>query len=497
MRAARPWRRLPARARLTLWYILLLLGTEVLLGLGTYSLIARALYANLDSVLKVQAAAVLTETDYEKGRLAFDTHHLPPDQMPPVAAGLDLVRLWDVQQHLVYQSARRPDVPPPDQDTLSAALEGWAVVATASAGDRSSVRVRTQGAWMDGVLRGAVEVGRSEAEIGALLEQLQLLELGALTAAAGLACAGGYFLASRALAPIDRITRAAQHIGAENLSQRLALALPDDELGRLARAFDDMIQRLEQAFARQRRFTADASHELRTPLAILRSQAELALGRPRDPAYDAEAFHGIRDEIDRLTQVVESLLLLARADADGAVSLTPLDLEELLAETAERVAARARERGIRLELRIGETPQIRGNAALLAQLLLNLLDNALRHTPSGGQITLGVRTSSDGVRVEVTDSGIGIAPEHLPHVLERFYRADPARSRARGGSGLGLAICDWIARVHDGRLELLSQPGRGTTARICLPTDAAVKASTIDRRGSGRAATGGRGQMIR
>jgi signal transduction histidine kinase len=241
----------------------------------------------------------------------------------------------------------------------------------------------------------------------------------------------------------------------------------------LATAFDGMIDRLDGAFQRQRRFTADASHELRTPLTIIRSQAEVALARPREPAYYARVLSSIREEAERLGHLVESLLIMARADAGRALTLEPVDLEEIVAEAGARVATRAHERGIRLAVEIESTHPVRGDATWLTQLLSNLLDNALRHTPSGGQVTLSVGPAPDGALLKVADTGEGIAPEHLPHLFERFYRADQARSRSAGGTGLGLAICDWVARMHGGRLEVDSTLGRGTTFSLWLPLAAA------------------------
>jgi heavy metal sensor kinase len=466
-RAAR--RPLPARLQLMLWYALLLIGTQVLLGGLAYWLLQRTLYNSADEVLRHRAAAVEAEVDYENGRLLLELEGQPADQMPTFAAGLDLLRLWDRRQRLVYQNAGLADVPPPSTEALAEALGDRPTFSTARAADGASVRLYLTPAHADGPIRGVLQIGRSEAEIEALLANVRAFGWGSLLVVVALACGGGYFLAARALRPVDEITRAAEQISAGRLSQRLGLALPDDELGRLARAFDRMIERLEQAFERQRRFTDDASHELRTPLAIMRSQIDLALDRPREPRADREALLSLRDEIDRLAGLAESLLLLARADSDRPIPLAPIDLDELLVEIGERVAARARERGLRLELQLAESAALRGQASLLRQLLLNLLDNALRHTPPGGQVTISSETAPGGVLVKVADSGEGIAAEHLPRVFERFYRADPARGRTSGGSGLGLAICDWIAQVHGGRLTLASEPGRGTTASLWLP----------------------------
>jgi heavy metal sensor kinase len=335
-----------------------------------------------------------------------------------------------------------------------------------------SYRLFVQPIHHRGEIVGAVAVGRSEAEINALLARLRSLGLAGLAVALVSAWAGGSFLAARALRPVDRITRAAAQIGAEDLSLRLEPQGADDELGRLTSAFNGMIDRLERAFQRQQRFTADASHELRTPLAVIRSLAEVALTSPRDEAYDARVYAGICEESERLTHLVESLLTLARADEGHVPLLVGVDVDEVAIDAAARIVERARRQDVTLTVVPSDGYEVHGDASLLTQLVLNLLDNALRHTPPGGRIALSIEPTGDGVTLAVADTGSGIAAEHLPRLFERFYRVDQARSRSMGGFGLGLAICEWIARVHAGRLTVQSQVGVGTTFRLWLPQPA-------------------------
>jgi heavy metal sensor kinase len=375
------------------------------------------------------------------------------------------VRIWELNGRLVYHHEPL-GLPLLDPATLAGENQRYETVRMT---DGTSLRLYAEPMLEKGKTIGFIQVGRSETEIQTILDELRVRGIVVLALALALAWVGGRFLARRALEPVDRITRAAERIGAEDLSQRLVLRLPDDELGRLATAFNEMIERLDQAFQRQRRFTADASHELRTPLAVIRSQADLARERQREPAYDTRAFTSIYEESERLGRLVESLLTLARADTSEGLKLVPLDLEELIADLSEHVAPRAQEQSIQLVVQIDEAPESRGDVVWLTQLLLNLVDNALRHTPVGGRLTISLHTAPGGVRLQVADTGEGIPPEHLPHIHERFYRVDHARNRATGGTGLGLAICDWIARAHGGRLEMASQVGRGTTVSLWLP----------------------------
>jgi signal transduction histidine kinase len=272
---------------------------------------------------------------------------------------------------------------------------------------------------------------------------------------------------------VDRITRAAEQIGAEDLSRRLDLGPPNDELGRLAGAFDGMIGRLEAAFRRQQQFTADASHELRTPLSVIRSQVDVALGRQREPGYYVRTLESVRQETVRMERLTENLLTLARADSDAQIALSAVDLEALVSEVAVRVTLRARERGLSFDVRIEPAVAVLGSEQLLTQLLTNLLDNAMRHTARGGQISVSLESSGDGVLIKVADTGTGIAPEHVPRLTERFYRADQSRSRVSGGTGLGLAICAWVAQIHRGRMEIESELNVGTIVTVWLPVSTA------------------------
>jgi heavy metal sensor kinase len=321
-----------------------------------------------------------------------------------------------------------------------------------------------------GALVGALEVGQSEGDVTDTLDALLIIIAIAFPLTLLLASFGGLFLARRALAPIDHVTRLAQRVTAEDLSQRLNLTLPDDEVGRLARTFDDMIARLDDAFTRQRRFTADASHELRTPLTAVKGQVDVALSRERPAADYRQTLQEVNAEVDRLIRLVGSLLTLARADA-GQIPLTreSIDLGQLAGAAAEQVEPLAREQGVTLAVTDGEPAQVWADEDLLLQLALNLLDNAVKHTPAGGAIDVGWRVNAERVELWVRDSGAGIAAEHLPRVFDRFYRVDEARGRAAGGTGLGLAIARWIAEAHGGTLTAASKVGEGAMFTLTLP----------------------------
>jgi heavy metal sensor kinase len=260
-----------------------------------------------------------------------------------------------------------------------------------------------------------------------------------------------------------------RRITGDSLHTRLTIGDAAEELVTLAASFNELLSRLDQSFESMRRFVQDASHELRTPLAVIQGEADVALSRDRSAAEYKESLATIQEESRRLARLVDDLLNLASADA-GHVQLRveELYLNDLLAECCRSVRPLAAARNIELACLSGHDVAVRGDEELLRRMILNLLDNAIRYTPPGGRVSAGLETQGSEVRIQVADTGMGIAPEASPHVFERFYRADKARSRQEGGFGLGLSIVKWIAESHHGAVELASQPGHGSTFTVHL-----------------------------
>jgi heavy metal sensor kinase len=284
-----------------------------------------------------------------------------------------------------------------------------------------------------------------------------------------LAGIGGLFLAERALKPVQRITETAQKIEGSDLSQRIDVKT-DDELGRLAATLNDMIGRLEESFNRQRQFTADASHELRTPLAIMQAEATLALSKERTPDDYRKALETISQESDYMSSVIGKLLFLARSDAGKEqLSFEDVDIKELITGLSANIEALAQDKGIKFTVDAKETLTVSGDKVKLRQLFINILENAVRYTPANGNIAVSLVQKDANAVVTIADTGIGIPPEHLPHIFERFYRVDKARARADGGVGLGLAIAKIIAESHKGTIAVASEVGKGTTFTISIP----------------------------
>jgi heavy metal sensor kinase len=287
-----------------------------------------------------------------------------------------------------------------------------------------------------------------------------------------LASMGGYLLARKSLSPIALMDEQTRRITADDLSSRLEVPNPRDELGQLATTINALLARLDAAFEEQQRFIADASHELRTPLAVLRVEAEVALAQPRAPAEYKESLGLIKDEAERLSRIVENLFILARQPLDNqSLVKEPLRLNEVVAECARAGQVLATQKGLRFKVNGAfQEVKLNGDDEMLKRMLLNLLDNAVKYTKPGGQVDVALTSRNGTARITVSDNGIGIPPADQPRIFDRFYRVDKARSRALGGAGLGLSIARWIAEVHGGELSVESEPDRGSAFTVELPT---------------------------
>jgi len=308
-----------------------------------------------------------------------------------------------------------------------------------------------------------------------MMDDIRNTFIGAIPIALLLASLGGYFLARKSLAPVAAMASQARGMSASNLQSRLEVSNGRDELGQLAMTFNQLLERLETAFEQQRRFMADASHELRTPVAILRGETEVTLSQAeRSPDEYRETLTILRDESQRLARIIEDLFTLTRADA-GQYPLTLRDtyLDEIASEALVRARSLALPKSITLSSTIQPDLPIHADEALLAQMLLNLLDNAIKYSPHDSMVTLACRRDGDRYLISVSDNGPGIPLDLQPFIFDRFFRVDKARSRSEGdsaGAGLGLSIARWIAEAHDGQLALTHSDSYGSTFGVTLPT---------------------------
>ena len=315
------------------------------------------------------------------------------------------------------------------------------------------------------------------AELGP--QQLLSTFLWVLPFGVGVALLMGLWIARRALAAVDMIITEVREItDGRSLHRRLAEPMEKDEIGRLIETLNQMMTRLERSFAALRRFTADASHELKTPLTVLRAGVERAITTPNLPQETLATLEETFQVIQRMTELVDALLTLARAD-EGIAPLhrEPVDLREIVEELRETGELLAEDSGVRMEVATAPEPMVVSvDATRIRQLILNLLTNAVKYTPAGGMVRMQLGSANGRIMLSVADTGSGIAPGDLPHIFDRFWRADSARTRTgeRPGAGLGLAICKWIAEAHGGHIDVVSRPGRGTTFTVSIPRDAAA-----------------------
>lgn len=511
------------RTRLTLWFTLVMAAALALFGFLTYSSVSNELYNSLDvSLNKVvssidlairgKAEAKLNPPPPVRPRQRGDTADdelaflrqdsvgkdsvvrsaikpLPSEtkQSGQQESGGEVDPVWmAIYEHialtprnmiqimdstgLVYQSNNLlPDTLQISPAMLELARDSVAQITTIiqSLGNKEPERIRVAIARS----RSAIIIAAYPVEeVQSLLEDFfgALIILGPIILV--FSSVGGWFLAKASLHPLDEINRTAQDITASNLSRRLPTPKVNDEIRRLSDTLNDMISRLESSFERIRQFTADASHELRTPLTILTGELELALRKGRKPEEYQQTLSSALQEVLRLSRVVESLLLLSRADMGRAsLHLEPTNLTEMLADLADAASVLGVSKSIYINYRPSEDLIVSADPAKLYQMFLNLVDNAVKYTPEGGLISMTIHRDGMYAEVRVRDTGIGINAENQKKIFDRFYRVDKARSRELGGVGLGLSIVRWTAEAHEGSIRVESEPGQGSTFIVRLP----------------------------
>jgi signal transduction histidine kinase len=447
------------RLRLTAWYVLTLAVALGVVGLALMLVFRAAMERQLDDELATRAAQVASSIQADGGGLS-----LQGQGDESFVVGGEFVGLYDRSGKLLDSSAP----PPKAADAIASFAAGPAMSRSETlTSGTERLRVRSLPVTDNGVL-AAIVVVRSLASIDSAVSQLLGILALVLPLAVAIAAVGGYVLAYRALRPVELLRRAAEDYGAKDLSRRLApRELRDDELGRLARTLDAMLDRVAAAVEQQRQFTGDASHELRTPIATIMADATLSLERARSADDYRAAIGRIEAEAERMAGIVEGLLVLARSDARSVTERSvEVDLRALLEASAERVASRASDRGVRVATRVDRpvVAAVRDNG--LEQVFDNLLDNALRYAPAGTVVEVEATAGHGMARITVSDHGPGIAPGERTRVFERFHRGDGARGP---GAGLGLAIARAIVEAHGGGINAVETPGGGATFVVELP----------------------------
>lgn len=459
------------RTRLTLWHVTVLAAALVAIGGLIYVLLARALYARIDDNLRTVVGIAMTSlaNDLAEGQ---DTADAARSTAAELSSSQQMLAIYDVTGALLAEDGRDDDLQialPPLDDIPTEQVLLLTQIEPKDTDDRHRLAMRRvtipPGARYLIVVASSLEPTDEELEflrdILAYIVPLSLVFAGI----------GGWFLARKSFSPVMAMAERARKIGVENLSGRLPVANPRDELGQLAETFNELLGRLEASLIQQRQFMADASHELRTPVATARTAASVALQQPSraEPDY-REALQIIEQQTVRLSRVVDDMFTLARADAGNyPVRTTPMYLDEVLDEVVRATRVLASARNVAIDRAEAAPAPFDGDEDLLRRMIGNLLDNAVRHSPAGSTITVDLRHAADRYVVCISDQGPGVPPEMTARIFERFYRGGGARTRGHDGAGLGLALARWIAQVHGGEVVLSRTSPTGSTFEISLP----------------------------
>jgi heavy metal sensor kinase len=452
------------RLRLTTWYFCSLAVILGLFSLGAWFAMGSSMLKAVDHDLRLRIEDVHQFIDRE---LTTTPNELIEDFGEQAALGLGggLLEVSDNSGQVLYRSPRF------DQAQLGKGSARGSVIEYATErGKGPRLRVGAQIITAGG-RQFSIRVAELLHEFQESRERFEGILLSLSVPALLLAALGGFWLSRRALTPVDQITTEARRISISNLETRLRPPSAKDELHRLVVTLNDMLERIDSAVKRMVQFTADASHELRAPLALIQTAAEFSLRRERTHEELLDAMRKIVRESGRTSRLVDDLLLLARADSGSAgPAVAPLDLCAAARDAIEQAVTLAEPKDILVTAAIPrESILIDGDEAALSRLWLTLLDNAIKYTHSGGHVRFELTASNGQAEASVTDTGVGIAQKDLPHIFDRFWRADKVRSRSMGGAGLGLSIAQWIVQRHAGTITVRSEPGRGSQFTVRIP----------------------------
>lgn len=460
------------RLKLTFWYTGLLTLTCLLLGGLSYGLLSYSLNRDIDYALR-------GITDVLKTTVERRTDTILPAEIDdifrqffgfsPLERHIDFFNPSGQRQRGQSRDKSLLEVPL-SESALEAAARGQQVFETIEGENSPALRVLTTPVMDNGRVVNVVRVGMSLENMRETKKRFLLITAGLLPITLLLSGGGGWLLAGRALRPIDSMTRTANRISAEHLSQRLSVSGSDDELDRLAGTINDMLDRIDGSVQEMRRFSADASHELQTPLTILKGEIEVALLKQRSPSEYEQVLNSCLEEIDRINKLVEGLLLLARADVGALrLDLQPVDMAQLSRQLCDQLQPLARQHGIDLHHEVLDSVVVDGDELQLQRMLMNLIDNGIKYTPAGGQVNVSVEKVDGEAVIRVQDSGPGFGAEEADKIFDRFHRAPQARQQHSKGSGLGLSITRSIALAHQGEIKVESVLGSGSTFSVFIP----------------------------
>jgi len=463
------------RVRVTSWYggllaiVLIVFGAAVWLGLRNY------LLTTMEQTLRNETGNIVEQfvSHVDEKSLAWLAGEIRESYAPEGDGRY--IRIFR-DDEVIYQSGKALDaVMGNGAPALTDVRHKDGFIRRAEAGTAGSILIYTRPWVSPSGVRFVVQAGASTAPVDRILRSLLIALCGLTPLILVGAAVGGYVLMNVPFRPVVALTRQAEQIGTHGLGERLPVIPTGDELERLSISLNRMIERLENALAHNRRFSADVSHELRTPLTIMRGELEPLVENPELPPQSLDAVGSVLEEIDRMSDIVESLLAISKLDSRNPMPRSPVNLNALALSTMEQMQLLAEDKHLTVHASIGGETWVPGDPVRLQQVVVNLLDNAIKYTPAGGSVWLDVRTQRSRGIVEVRDNGIGIPAECLPHVFDRFYRADKARSRESGGTGLGLSIVRAICTAFDGVASIQSREGAGTVAQVEFPLCNAVE----------------------
>jgi heavy metal sensor kinase len=458
------------RFRLILWYAGLLTAVFLLFGAALYQVLRNYLENSLAQTLnrRSEQIALSLLANIDKSGDAYVADQIAARYAPE---NYDrFIRITRPNGSVLYASGKTTDFDPAGIRPLDAKTirKNFTEKITLNDGTRllDTIRIFPRAAGQ----RYFIESAGPMAPIETILSRLVVSLVIGLPLLGIVGVFGALFLVGRALAPVMQVAQSAERITLHNLNERLPLTQTGDELEQLSLALNRMIARLSDAFEQNRRFLADASHELRTPLAALRGELESLVAEASGMPELSDRVGSALEEVDRLAKIVDALFAISRLDAGEArQERKQFDLAPLAASTTEQMSLLAEDKGITVECNARNSVNVEGDRARIKQVVVNLLDNAIKYTPRGGSISLNVRSSGEKAIIEVADTGIGIPAAALPHIFERFFRVDEARSRDAGGAGLGLAIVKSICAAHGGSVRVESAPSQGSRFKVELP----------------------------
>jgi heavy metal sensor kinase len=455
------------RARLTLWFVSALAGLLILAWGATFAILFWQLRSQLDhfAIQEIETVEGLMFFTPQGELQMHEDYHNHPESKDVIDRFLEIL---SPDGAVLYRNERLGNRVLGGAPFAGEGVGGYSVRSERLA-DGTRVRLVSRTHSLDG-RRILIRLGHTEEPLWSRLDEMMIASVFALPLVLALAGFAGYGLVRRALGPIEQMARRAQEITPQRLHERLPNDNTDDELGQLARVFNETLARLEQAFEQLRRFTADASHELRTPLAAIRSVGEVGLQKDGSRAEYRDIIGSMLEEVNRLTSLVDNLLTISRADA-GSLQLELVDVPvmQLVREAAALFEVLVEEKALNLIVTGDESATVEGDRLFLRQALVNLLHNAVKYSPLGGTISVRVQSSINEVAVDIEDNGPGIPLEDRQKIFDRFYRVDRARWRESGGAGLGLSITKWVVEAHGGKIGLESEWTEGCLFRVNLP----------------------------